>query len=116
MSVATKPPVMARGEPKVVDRVFAHGKTRNFTKEEYFELMEKQFEAYNRGDMDEFFRIGSQLPLDAYVAKGLRDVYGSRFIRKNNFDLTEAEMKWGKNWLDDGPEKGMFPYDYPGKP
>lgn len=120
MTVATERKVYIHGRNReerdemsvaMEKKVFRHGKNRNFTEEELDDYMEKMMAVYGQNDNIEFCRLGMELPLDADMALIFRDVFGCRFIRDSGLDCTEAERKFGKNWLENGPEEGVLPYD-----
>lgn len=84
--------------------IYCNGRDRDFTREEYFSLLKKQGDAFDRGDMAEFERISDALPIAPAVAKAFKDVYGKEYLLNLELDLTEADEEFGKGWLDASDE------------
>ncbi len=80
--------------------IYSHGRDRDFTKEEYFSLLKKQGEAFDKGDMAEFERIGDVLPIAPEVAKAFKEIYGKEWLLGLDLDLTDANQQFGEGWLD----------------
>lgn len=50
--------------------------------------------------MEEAKKIEMQIPLAPHLAMALKEVCGADHVKKSGFNLSEAEVKYGKNWLD----------------
>lgn len=85
--------------------IFLRGKDRNFTAEEWEVLSEQMGQAFRRGDLEEVCRIGRIIPVDPYTAKAFKQINGKEWLLELGCDLTEANLKWGKDWLDEVDEK-----------
>lgn len=81
--------------------VFAYGRDRTFTSDEYDALYDELDAAERRNDEAEIDRIIRLIPMNADVLKSFAKVYGKDFIISSGFDMTEADMKFGKGWLDE---------------
>jgi hypothetical protein len=69
------------------------------TLEQKAEIIEKPLEADARGDYDEGSRLLRQLPIAPWLAKAGKEVWGKEFLLENEYDLSEAEAAYGKDWL-----------------
>ncbi len=83
------------------EKVFMHGERRNYTVEEFDELVEDLTTAYANENWDEFSRIGRTVPFHPVVAKAIKEVYGKEALLARGYDLTEANLKFGEGWLDE---------------
>jgi hypothetical protein len=52
----------------------------------------------------------AKIPLPPYTAKLIRDQIGVEYLRNSGYDLSLAEAKFGKNWLDDENDIRGRPY------
>ncbi len=82
-------------------RAYAYGRDHEFTKEEYDELMGEIKAAIKRKDNETVNRLVPRLPMDANVLMAFGSVYGRGFILEADFDLTQANMKFGEGWIND---------------
>lgn len=80
--------------------IFRHGKDRDFTEEEYFALDGEMWAAKKRGDMDTYWHLAEILPANPDVAKAFKEVYGKEYVLSLGLDLTEANLRFGEDWLD----------------
>ncbi len=81
--------------------VYARGRDRDFTEEEYEQLSDKIDAAEERGDFEEFDRLMKILPIEPRVLKAFAVGYGKDFIIESGYDLTEANLEFGEGWLDE---------------
>ncbi|MDR1519977.1 MAG: hypothetical protein LBU23_07535 [Planctomycetota bacterium] len=81
--------------------VFLHGAARNFTREDVLKITWDMVAAHDRGDWDELARLGRLLPMDPDLAISIKKVYGKDNLLARGHDLTEADLKFGKGWLDE---------------
>jgi hypothetical protein len=85
--------------------IYVHTRDGGMTKEQYDDLHARVDAAEKRGDSEEYDRLLHFVPLSADVAKAFRNTYGRDFLVSTGFDLTEADMKFGKGWLDEEEEE-----------
>ena len=75
---------------------------RLMTMEEQDAIALKAFELRDQGKQEEYERMMRQLPLQPYLAKFIKDhieYYGEDFFEKYGFNLAEAEVEFGPDWL-----------------
>lgn len=80
--------------------IYAYGRNRVFTQDEYDALMDELTAAMDRDDEETIDKLIPQIPMDADVLMAFGSVYGKKFMLECEFDMTEAEMKYGEKWLD----------------
>ncbi len=80
--------------------VYARGRDRDFTEEEYDQLQEEANAARERGDIEEFDRLMTILPVPPRILKAFAVGFGRDFIIESGYDLTEANLEFGEGWLD----------------
>jgi hypothetical protein len=81
--------------------VYMRGRDRNFTEEEYHRISDEYFAAEARGDEVERLRLLRLIPMNPMVIKAFAEVYGRDFVIESGYDLTEANIAYGKGWLDE---------------
>lgn len=81
--------------------IYMHSKDRGFTEEEYDALSDEMMEAREKGDMEEYERLGKMLPTNPDVAMIFKEVYGKEHLLALGLDLTEANLRFGEGWLDE---------------
>lgn len=59
----------------------------------------KAHEYLEAGDKEEAVRILKQMPLAPHLAKFAKEWIGADFLMKGNWNLAEAEAKFGPDWL-----------------
>lgn len=67
------------------------------THEQRMDIVSRSLEASARGDDAESLRIAQEKPLTPWVAKGIKEVFGAKYLA--GWDLSEAEAEYGKDWL-----------------
>ncbi len=70
-----------------------------FPREEELQIIQQINAATKRGDKEESRRLAKLLPLAPHLAKSLKEQFGPDNLRKEQYDLSEAEAAYGKNWL-----------------
>lgn len=75
-------------------------KCKKYNHEETMAILRQATAATDRGDKAEFKRLVRLFPLPAYLAKTLKDLYGKEYVLNFGYDLSEAEARYGKDWLD----------------
>ncbi len=81
-------------------KAYAYGRNHEFTKDEYDTLASEINAAIDRNDDETTNRLIKKLPMDANVLMAFASVYGKELIKDIDFDLTQANMKFGEGWLD----------------
>ena len=56
--------------------------------------------AKDRGDMDEYYRLFSELEVSAETLMAVKRCQGADYIRKRNLRTHLADAKYGPGWLD----------------
>jgi hypothetical protein len=51
------------------------------------------------GQLEESDRVWKQMPLAPYLAKWCKDMIGPEFLIEQGYNLSEAEVEYGKDWL-----------------
>ena len=83
-------------------RIVAHGKDRDFTFDEVWDLYERFCEADERGDEAEAARLTAQMPISPRIAAGFKRIFGAEGVELlKDFDLTEANLAYGEGWVDE---------------
>lgn len=67
------------------------------THEERLQNLTDYLEASKSGDYEKAHRIAQQKPLTPWIAKGIKEVFGTEYLE--GWDLSEAEAEYGKDWL-----------------
>jgi hypothetical protein len=72
---------------------------KEMTLGEKLDLMVKSIELEKAGQLEEAEKVWSQIPIAPYLAKWAKDMMGTEFLIETGFNLSEAEMEYGKDWL-----------------
>ncbi len=83
------------------DDVYLQTRNGPMTKGEYDRIRDAADAADKRGDIDEWDRLIGLIPMEPRVAMAWKQSYGKEWFADNEYDLTEAEIYWGKGWLDE---------------
>ena len=51
------------------------------------------------GDYEGYDRLMKTIPIPSYIAKVIKEKVGADFLIKEGWNLSEAEAKFGPNWL-----------------
>ncbi len=81
--------------------IYIHGRTRNFTMDEYSVALKAAIDAHERGDEEEYDRLTRNLPIVPGIAKAWKIGFGKQYLLEMDVDLTEANLVYGKGWLDE---------------
>lgn len=74
---------------------------KELTREERFDTIKASLEASKRGDHIEAIRImQDRFSLDPCIALAFKEAFGRDFIVRSGWDLSEAEDRYGTDWLD----------------
>ncbi|GHS92748.1 hypothetical protein FACS1894139_07840 [Planctomycetales bacterium] len=82
------------------NKPYIQGRTRVFTEIEIDALCDAMEVAMDSGDRETHLKIRHILPLEADLAESIRDSHGKEWLLDYGRDLTPAEIKFGKGWLD----------------
>ena len=69
-------------------------------KEEINDLMNLSRKLRAEGREEEATKVAMKIPLAPHLAMALKEVYGAEYVRNAGFNLADAEVKYGTNWLD----------------
>jgi hypothetical protein len=72
---------------------------RTMTLEEESTIALKAFALKKQGKLEEYERIGKQIPLQPYLAKFVKEHLGDDFLINLGWNLSEAEAEYGSDWL-----------------
>lgn len=64
------------------------------------DLMSAASQLEDAGDEEGADTIYRLFPLPASFVKGMKDDFGPEFLKRLNFNYTEAENLYGKDWLE----------------
>jgi hypothetical protein len=67
--------------------------------DEKLDISLKAIELRKAGDEEGYMRIMKTIPMLPHMAKGIKKVFGSDFLIKMGWDLSEAELEFGSDWL-----------------
>ena len=72
---------------------------RIMTLEEKTAIGLKALEFKKQGKLDEYERTMRKIPMPPYLAKFAKEHFGSTFLIKYGWNLSEAEAEYGPGWL-----------------
>ncbi len=70
-----------------------------YTREEKFKIIQEIRKLDAEGKHEEAYELRKKLPMPPHLAMALKDTIGVEELKKANLDLTEANEKYGENWL-----------------
>ena len=70
------------------------------THTETLHIIQSSLAASDRGDHEEEHRLLIQLPMPPELAMACKNTFGAEWLKQMDYDLSEAEEVYGKNWLD----------------
>ena len=59
----------------------------------------KALELKKQGKLDEYMKTMKQIPVQPYIAKIVKDYFGTDNLKKSGWNLTEADAEYGPGWL-----------------
>ena len=68
--------------------------------EEADAILEEANSRLEAGDEDEFYMVAKKLPLPPNMALRMRDEIGKEEMLKSGFNFADAEIVFGKDWID----------------
>ena len=69
------------------------------TIEEKLDIGCRAVELKNAGDRDGYTRLLRTIPMPPYLAKLMKEKMGADFLINGGWNLSEAEVEFGSNWL-----------------
>ena len=69
------------------------------TLDERFAIGLKAIALKQAGDYEGYDRLMKTIPIPSYIAKVIKEKVGADFLIKEGWNLSEAEAKFGPNWL-----------------
>jgi hypothetical protein len=72
---------------------------QTMTLHEKLALGVEAIELRKQGKLEEAMQIQKSIPLPPYLAKWAKKRIGADFLIKEGWNLSEAEAKYGKDWL-----------------
>ncbi|MDR2607448.1 MAG: hypothetical protein LBC57_03570 [Treponema sp.] len=73
--------------------------TETMTLHEKLQIMMKSLELEKQGKQEEADRVRKTVPLQPYLAKFYKDHLGLDALLKTGWNLSEAEVEFGSDWL-----------------
>ncbi len=64
-------------------------------------IVQAMLAAEEQGDEAEYKRLVSELEVPAHTLMASKSVMGADWIRAQNLNTRQAELRYGPNWLDD---------------
>ena len=77
-------------------------KTENkklMTEHEKADTIVKSIEMHKAGQEDEAMKLRMTVPLSPWLAKFIKEKLGANFLIDNGYNLAEAEVEYGSDWL-----------------
>jgi hypothetical protein len=69
------------------------------TEDEKIDILMEVVRLKNEGKETESDELFKTYPLEPDMAQIFKDVYGSEFLIEGGYNLSEAEAKFGKEWI-----------------
>jgi hypothetical protein len=69
------------------------------TLDEKLAILNRATELKRAGDIEEADRLARSVPLPPYIAKIMKEKVGMEFFTRYNWNLSEAELEFGSDWL-----------------
>lgn len=63
-------------------------------------LMDLSRKLRKEGKEEEATKVAMQIPLAPHLAMAMKEVCGSEYVKNAGFNLIDAEVEYGTNWLD----------------
>jgi hypothetical protein len=73
--------------------------TQAMTLDQKLAISNKAAELRRAGDKEGYRRLIRTVPMPPYLAKIMKEKMGADFLISGGWDLSEAEVEFGKNWL-----------------
>ena len=69
------------------------------TEDEKIDLLMEVVRLKNEGKEAESDKLFKTIPLEPQFAQDIKDVYGADFLIEHGYNISEAEAKFGKDWI-----------------
>ena len=69
------------------------------TLDEKLAVSNKAIALKHAGDREGYDRLMRTIPIPSYIAKVIKEKVGADYLIDGGWNLSEAEAKFGKNWL-----------------
>jgi hypothetical protein len=69
------------------------------TLDEKLTILNKSVALKKAGDLEGADRLVKSVPLPPYIAKVMKEKVGMEFFTRYNWNLSEAELEFGPDWL-----------------
>lgn len=96
MSTAVK----NKGRKYIPDYDYSQCDQWSMSKEEAAKIFAEANKYMQRGDMDGYFEWTMKIPLAPNIALRMRDEMGKEELLASGFNLADAEIVYGKDWID----------------
>ena len=74
-------------------------KHKLMTENEKADTIVKSIEMRNAGQEDKAMELRRTVPLSPWLAKFIKEKLGASFLIDNGYNLAEAEVEYGPDWL-----------------
>ena len=72
---------------------------QTMTLDEKLAISNRALDLYDAGDEEGFSRLIRTAPMPPYLAKVMKEKMGANFLIDGGYNLSEAELEFGSNWL-----------------
>ena len=72
---------------------------QTMTLDEKLAISNRACALYKAGDMEGYSRLTRTIPMPPYLAKVMKGKMGADYLIKDGWNLSEADVEFGKNWL-----------------
>ena len=69
------------------------------TEQEKADIVMRSIKLQEAGKEEEALELRTTIPLPPYMAKFIKDKMGVDFLINNGYNLAEAEVEYGQDWL-----------------
>jgi hypothetical protein len=72
---------------------------QTMTLDEKLAISGKAIKLKEAGDKEGYYKVMKTAPLPSYIAKIIKEKVGPEYLIKSGWNLSEAEEKFGSDWL-----------------
>ncbi|GHT54085.1 hypothetical protein AGMMS49982_18200 [Bacteroidia bacterium] len=72
---------------------------KEWTLQERLATIVESIELEKAGQPEEARRVRKQVPLSPHLAKWCKEMMGPAYLTERGFNLSDAEVEYGKDWL-----------------
>jgi hypothetical protein len=73
--------------------------TQTMTLDEKLAISNKALDLFDAGDKEGYNRLMRTIPMPPYLAKIYKEKVGAEYLTNGEWNLSEAEAEFGKDWL-----------------